>query len=62
MPAATVKTLQDAFRAAMASKEFQNCSVNFGLKPDFKDSATFGTLLKNTLVEWTPILKQFAGK
>lgn len=62
MPAATVKTLQDAFQAAMASKEFQNCSANFGLKPDYKDSATFGTFLKNTLVEWTPVLKQFAGK
>lgn len=62
MPTATVKTLQEAFKTAMESKEFQNCSVNFGLKPDYKDSAAFGALLKNTLTDWTPVLKQFAGK
>lgn len=62
MPTATVKTLQDAFKTAMESKEFQNCAVNFGLKPDYKDSAAFGALLKNTLTDWTPVLKQFAGK
>ena len=62
MPPSAIKMLQDAFKSAMESKEFQNCSVNFGLMPDYKDSATFGTLLKNTLTDWTPVLKQFAGK
>jgi tripartite-type tricarboxylate transporter receptor subunit TctC len=62
MPTATVKTLQDAFKTAMESKEFQSCAVNFGLMPDYKDSVTFGSHLKNTLTDWTPVLKQFAGK
>lgn len=62
MPADMVKTLQDAFQSAMQTKEFQDCTDNFGLKPDFKDSATFNTFLKTTLVEWTPLLKKFAGK
>jgi tripartite-type tricarboxylate transporter receptor subunit TctC len=62
MPADVVKTLQDAFRLAMQTKEFQDCAENNGLKPDFKDASTFNAFLKTTLVEWTPLLKQFVGK
>jgi tripartite-type tricarboxylate transporter receptor subunit TctC len=62
MPADVVKTLQDAFRLAMQTKEFQDCAENYGLKPDFKDASTFNAFLKTTLVEWTPLLKQFIGK
>lgn len=62
MPAATVKLLQDQFQAAMQTKEFQDCSDNFGLKPDFKNAETFQAYLEKTLVDWTPLLKQFSGK
>jgi tripartite-type tricarboxylate transporter receptor subunit TctC len=62
MPAARVKALQDAFESAMQAKEFQDCADNFGLKPDYKNAATFNAFLKDTLVEWTPLLKQYVGK
>lgn len=62
MPADTVKTLQDAFQTAMQTKEFQDCAENFGLKPDFKDSATFNTFLSNTLKEWGPLMKTISDK
>ena len=62
MEPATVEKLQQAFKTASESKEFGDCSNNFGLKIDFKDAATFGTYLQNTLTEWTPLLKTFAGK
>ncbi|QJY34408.1 tripartite tricarboxylate transporter substrate binding protein [Diaphorobacter sp. JS3050] len=62
MDAAIVKKLQDAFHKAIQTAEFQSCADQFGLKPDFKDSAAFGAFLKDTLAGWTPLLRQFASK
>ena len=62
LPPQIVKTLQDAFRSAAQTKEFQDCAHNFGLRPDFKDSATFKTHLEDTLQSWTPLLKRFVQK
>lgn len=58
----TVKKLQDAFAKATLTPEFANCSEMFGLKPDYKDAATFRAYLKDTLQSWTPLLKQFASE
>ena len=57
-----VKKLQDVFLKASKTAEFDNCANQFGLKSDFKDSATFGAYVKDTLSQWTPLLKQFANK
>lgn len=62
MDTAIVTKLQDAFHKASQTAEFQACADQFGLKPDFKDAATFGVFLKETLTSWTPLLKQFASK
>ena len=62
MEPAVVRKLQDAFQKATQTADFRSCSDQFGLKPDFKDSATFGAYLKDTLTSWTPLLKQFANK
>jgi tripartite-type tricarboxylate transporter receptor subunit TctC len=62
MPADIVTPLQDALQAAMQTKEFHDCAENFGLRPDFKDSATFNTFLGSTLKEWEPLLKTMADK
>ena len=62
MEADTVKKLQDAFQKATQTPEFASCADQFGLKPDFKDAATFGNFLQDTLTSWTPLLKQFATK
>lgn len=62
MPADIVIALQNAFQAAMQTKEFQDCAENFGLKPDFKDSATFNTFLSDTLKEWGPLIKTISDK
>lgn len=62
MDAASVKKLQDAFRKATQTAEFESCADQFGLKPDFKDAAAFGAFLKDTLTGWTPLLKEYASK
>lgn len=62
LPAPIVKRLQDAFQEAMQTKEFQDCAHNFGLRPDYMDSASFGALLADTLTSWTPLLKRFARR
>ncbi|AZY47896.1 tripartite tricarboxylate transporter substrate binding protein [Bordetella avium] len=62
MDPAIVKRLQDAFQGATATPEFAHCADQFGLKVDFRDAAGFGDYVKNTLVNWTPLLQQFAGK
>lgn len=62
MEPAIVMKLQDAFQKATQTTEFQNCSELFGLKPDFKDAAVFKAYLKDTLISWKPLLKEFANK
>lgn len=62
MDPAVVKKLQDAFQKASQTPEFQSCVDLFGLKVDFKDAATFGAHLQETLTSWTPLLKKFATK
>ncbi|OZI72031.1 tripartite tricarboxylate transporter substrate binding protein [Bordetella genomosp. 12] len=62
MDPANVKKLQDAFEVATRTPEFANCADQFGLKVDFRDAAAFGQYVKDTLVGWTPLLQQFAGK
>ncbi|AHV91549.1 tripartite tricarboxylate transporter substrate binding protein [Bordetella holmesii] len=62
MDAAHVKRLQDAFDVATRTPEFANCADQFGLKVDFRDAAAFGRYVNDTLVGWTPLLQQFAGK
>lgn len=57
-----VRKLQDVFLKASKTAEFDNCANQFGLKTDFKDSAAFGAYVKDTLSQWTPLLKQFANK
>lgn len=62
MDPAVVKKLQDAFQKASQTPEFQSCVDLFALKADFKDAATFGAHLQETLTSWTPLLKKFATK
>lgn len=62
MPPAVVKKLQEAFRVAGQSPEFENCADMFGLKSDYKDSATYSAFIQEMLGTWTPVLKQFAAK
>jgi tripartite-type tricarboxylate transporter receptor subunit TctC len=62
MEAGVVKKLQDAFQKAVRTPEFERCSDQLGLKPDFKDAAAFSAYINDTLTSWTPLLKQFAAK
>lgn len=61
MQPAVVKKLQEAFRVAGQSPEFENCADQFGLKLDYKDSAGYRSFIQEMLAGWTPVLKQFAS-
>jgi len=60
MDAAIVARLEASFQRASESATFQNCTEQFGLKPDFKDAAAFGAHIRETLTAWTPLLQRFA--
>lgn len=57
-----VATLTTAFKKATESKEFEACADQFGLKTFYRNAGDFGDYLKNTINDWSPLLKQFAEK
>lgn len=62
MDPAIVTRLQDAFKAAGQTPEFDRCADQFGLKPDYKDGASYARFIQDMLTQWTPVLQPFASK
>lgn len=53
-----VEKLDQAFKVAMDSKEFQNCAQQFGLMIDYKNTKDFADYIKQTADKWGPVASE----
>jgi tripartite-type tricarboxylate transporter receptor subunit TctC len=57
MDPAVVAKIDDAFKAAIESKAFQQCTDQFGLKTDYKNASEFSQYIQGTVDTWAPVIK-----
>ncbi|SHH70068.1 tripartite tricarboxylate transporter substrate binding protein [Pollutimonas bauzanensis] len=56
-----VKKIDLAFKRAIDTEQFRNCADQFGLKTDYKNAEEFTAYIKNTVDEWSPLIRSFAA-
>ncbi len=61
MDPAVVKKIDLAFKRAIDTEQFRNCADQFGLKTDYKSAGEFTAYIKNTIDEWSPLIRTFAA-
>jgi len=57
MDPAVVKKIDDAFKAAIDTPEFRQCTDQFGLKTDYKNAGEFTRYIQDTIDTWAPVIK-----
>ena len=53
-----VAKIDAAFKKAIDTDEFRQCTDQFGLKTDYKDAAAFTDYIQNTIDQWAPVIKE----
>jgi len=57
MDPAVVEKIDNAFKTAIDTPEFRQCTDQFGLKTDYKDAGEFTRYIQNTIDTWAPVIK-----
>ncbi|TEA78852.1 Bug family tripartite tricarboxylate transporter substrate binding protein [Allopusillimonas ginsengisoli] len=57
MDPAVVAKIDDAFKDAIDSEAFQQCTDQFGLKVDYKNASEFTQYIQGTIDTWAPVIK-----
>ena len=52
-----VAKIDAAFKAAIDTPEFRQCTDQFGLKTDYKDAQEFTSYIQGTIDTWAPVIK-----
>lgn len=56
MDPAVVAKIDSAFKAAMDTDDFRQCTDQFGLKTDYKDAKVFTKYIQDTIDKWEPVI------
>lgn len=51
-----VTKIDNAFKVAIDTDEFRQCTDQFGLKTDYKDAEAFSKYIQNTIDNWEPVI------
>lgn len=62
MDPAVVAKIDTAFKAAIDTDQFRQCTDQFGLKTDYKDAAAFTQYIQQTIDKWAPVIKNLDSK
>lgn len=62
MDPAVVAKIDKAFKVAIDTEQFRNCTDQFGLKTDYKDAAAFTQHIQQTIDKWAPVIKNMDTK
>jgi len=57
-----VAKIDTAFKKAIDTNEFRQCTNQFGLKTDYKDATAFSQHIQNTIDQWAPVIKELGVK
>lgn len=57
MDPAIVSRIDQAFKVAIDTPEFRNCTDMFGLKTDYKNATDFTAHIRNTVNDWEPVIR-----
>ena len=57
MDPAVVAKIDNAFKAAIDTEDFRQCTDQFGLKTDYKSAAAFIDYIQDTIDKWAPVIK-----
>jgi tripartite-type tricarboxylate transporter receptor subunit TctC len=62
MDPAVVAKIDNAFKAAIDTDLFRQCTDQFGLKTDHKNAADFTQYIQKTIDKWAPVIKNLDSK
>ncbi len=62
MDPAVVAKIDNAFKAAIDTEQFRQCTDQFGLKTDYKNAAAFTQYIQKTIDKWAPVIKNLDSK
>jgi len=56
-----VAKIDSAFKKAIDTDAFRQCTDQFGLKTDYKDAAAFTAHIQQTIDQWAPVIKNLGN-